>query len=106
MKAAHMIMVLESNSYSFFIFCQEVLISIDIINDEWKGRRMREHICHGRARCTNEVGGRCKYEVSPSFANLHERIPPPFANPVSPQNKATFIFLEGTWLTEIKYSEK
>jgi hypothetical protein len=31
-------MVLESDGYSFFIFFRELLISVDIIDDEWKGR--------------------------------------------------------------------
>jgi hypothetical protein len=102
--------VLECKHYSFFIFCSEVVIRVIVINNEGKGRRMSEHICHGRARCTNEakteVGGRPKYDVSPSSANVHESVPPPFLTPIRPHGNAIFIFLEGTWSTVIKYGEK
>jgi len=102
--------VLECKQYSLFIFWGEVVIFIIVINNEGKGRGMCEHICHRRATCTNEakteVGCRPKYEVSPSSANLHELVPPPFAMPIPPYNGAIFIFLEGTWTTEIKYVKK
>ena len=108
--AAHAITVLECKQYSLFIFCGEVVIFVIVIDNEWKGRGMCEHICYRRATCTNEakteVGGGPKYEVSPSSANLHDLVPPPFAMPIPPYNGAIFIFLEGTWTTEIKYVKK
>jgi hypothetical protein len=71
---------------------------------------MCKHICHRGATCTNEakteVGGGPKYEVSPSSANLHDLVPPPFAMPIPPYNGTIFSFREGTWTTEIKYGEK
>ena len=102
--------MLECKQYSLFIFWGEVVIFVIVTNDERKGRGMCEHICYRRATCTNEakteVGCRAKYEVSPSSANLHELVPPPFAMPIPPYNGAIFIFLEGTWTTEIKYVKK
>ena len=71
---------------------------------------MRQHICYGGATCTNEaetqVGGRGKYEVSPSSANLHGLVPPTFSAPIPPPNEAILILLKGTRSTEIKYLEK
>jgi hypothetical protein len=102
--------VLECKHYSFFIFCSEVVSRVIVINDEGKRGGMGEHICYGRARCTNEakteVGGRPKYEGSPSSANLHESVPPPFVAPIRPHDKAIFIFPERIWSTEVKYGEK
>src|SRR5712671_4487304 len=48
---AHMIAALESNHYSFFIFCCEVVvIFVEVINSERKGRRMCQHLCYGSPR--------------------------------------------------------
>ena len=92
---AHAITVLECKQYSFFIFCGEVMMSVIVINNEWEGRGMCEHICYGRATCTNEtkaeVGGRPEYEVSPSSANLHELVPPAFAIPMTPLQDTPFV---------------
>ena len=53
--AADAMMVLECKHYSFFIFRGEAMIPNFIFNDERERRGMCEHICHGRARCTNEA---------------------------------------------------
>ena len=50
--------------------------------------------------------GRPQYEVSPSSANLHEVIPPPFAGEIRPPFKAMFVYLDKIRPTEIKYAEK
>jgi hypothetical protein len=39
------------------------------------------------------------------LADLGELVPPPFSAPI-PLNNAVFIFLKGTWSTEIRYVEK
>jgi hypothetical protein len=43
--------LLESEENSLF----DVDILIDIIDDEWKGWRMCQHVGYRCARCTNEV---------------------------------------------------
>jgi hypothetical protein len=53
--AAHAIVVLECKHYVLFDFCSKAMIPDFILNDERKRGGMREHICHGRARCTNEA---------------------------------------------------
>ena len=50
--------------------------------------------------------GRSQYEVSPSSANLHEVIPPPFAGEIRPPFIAMFVYLDKIWPAEIKYAEK
>jgi hypothetical protein len=47
--------VLECKRDSLFILSGEVMIPDFILNDERKRGGMREHICHGRARRTNEA---------------------------------------------------
>ena len=80
-----------------------------ILDDERKRRGMCEHICYGRARCTNEaemqVGCGAKDEASPPSADLYGLIPPPFVAPI-PLNIAVFVFIKGTRSTEMKYIEK
>jgi hypothetical protein len=70
---------------------------------------MCEHICYGRARCTNEaemqVGCGAKDEASPPSADLYGLIPPPFVAPI-PLNIAVFVFIKGTRSTEMEYVEK
>ena len=48
--ALYTITVLEGKHDSSFVFGGEIVV-IDLVkNDEWKGRGMCEHFCHGRAR--------------------------------------------------------
>ena len=53
--AAHTIAVLECKHYSLFVVCGEATIFDIIVNDEWKRRRMCQHICYGSAMGTNEA---------------------------------------------------
>jgi hypothetical protein len=102
----HAITVLQCKHYSLFIFRGEVVILVIIINDEWKRRRMCQHVNNGCAMCTNEakiqVGGRTEYEVPPSLTDLHELVPPAFAAPITIPGIAIFIPVEEAWSTERK----
>jgi hypothetical protein len=46
--------LLESKDYPLFVICGDVATFLIIVNDEWKGRRMCQHVCNGRAICTNK----------------------------------------------------
>ena len=71
---------LQSKDRYLFIFRGDFTIPVEVIDDERKGRRMCEHVCNGRAVCTDEGktqrGCRREYESSPSLANLRGLIPP------------------------------
>ena len=43
-------MILEGKHDSSFVFGGEIVVIVIVKNDEWKGRRMCQHFCHGRAR--------------------------------------------------------
>ena len=107
--AAHAITVLECKHYSLFILSGEVMIPEFILDDERKRRGMYQHVCYGCSMCTNkakmQVRSRPKYEVPPPSADMRGLVPPPFVAPI-PVNIASFLFLEGPRLTEIKYREK
>jgi len=47
--ASHAITELEGKHDSSFIFGGEIVIIVIVKNDEWKGRGMCKHFCHGRA---------------------------------------------------------
>ena len=55
--ATDAIALLESEDPSLFTFCGDVVIFVRVINDEWKGRRMSQHVCDGRASCTDKEKG-------------------------------------------------
>jgi hypothetical protein len=46
------------------------------------------------------------YEVSPSSTNLHEFIPPAFADQIAQRNIVNFILLKDIGSEEIKYTEQ
>ena len=48
--ALHAITVLEGKHDPSFSFRGEIAIIVVVKNDEWKGRGMSEHFCHGCAR--------------------------------------------------------
>jgi hypothetical protein len=52
-EATDAIALLKSKDSALFIFCSELrVIVVNVIDDEWKGRRMSQHVCNGRAICT------------------------------------------------------
>jgi hypothetical protein len=108
--AAHTIAVLECHQHFLFVLCSEAVILVIVTNAERKGRRMGQHIFHGRATCTNEtkaqVGGRFEYDVSPPSANLQKPVPPVFVAPSPQPNGIAFISIKETRSTELKYIEK
>jgi len=81
-----------------------------VIDNEWKGRRMGQHIRYRCARCTDktktQVGGRVENEDSPSSADLHELVPPAFTGPITPPDVAKSILLEGTRSRKVEDGEK
>src|SRR6266850_6648154 len=52
--ASHTIAVPKCKRYSLFVFCGEVLHPLIVTDNEGKGRRMCQHVRHGRASCTKE----------------------------------------------------
>ena len=107
--AANLVTVLECQHYSLFIFRGEAMNPAAILNDERERRGICQHVCYGCSTCTNkakmQVRSRPKYEVPPPSADMRGLVPPPFVAPI-PVNIASFLFLEGPRLTEIKYREK
>ena len=53
--AAHAGTVLECQSYPTFVFSREVVMFVIVINDEWKGGRICEHVCYWCAACADEA---------------------------------------------------
>jgi hypothetical protein len=53
--AAHAITMLERKHDSLFIVRGEVVVFVTVINDEWKWRRVCQHIYDGCATCTKEA---------------------------------------------------
>ena len=108
MKADAMdaITLFESKDYSFFVFCGKLATFRKITDDEWKGRRMCEHIRDGRAICTEQgktqICCGAKNDGSPSSANMGKRIPP--VSIVFPTRDD--IFVQKNWSKEIKHVEK
>jgi hypothetical protein len=81
-----------------------------IVNDnEGKGRRMCQHVFHGRASCTKEgetqVRGRPEDEVPPPWANLRQLVPPALAKEV-PHWAFRFIHVVEIRSNKIKDMEK
>jgi hypothetical protein len=101
--------MLKGQHYPLFIFCRENAVVL-VVDNEWKARRMGQHIRHWCARRTNEtktqVGGRVENEDSPSSADLHELVPPAFSGPIPPYDAAKSILLEGSRSRKIEYGEK
>jgi hypothetical protein len=54
-NATHAITVLERKHDSLFIVRGEVVVFVTIINDEWKWRRVCQHIYDRCATCTKEA---------------------------------------------------
>ena len=52
--AADSIMLFESKDYSL-LFHSNVAISVIIIDDEWKGRRVCQHVSNRGASCADEA---------------------------------------------------
>ena len=94
---ADAITLLESKGYPLFIFCADIAVFTIVINNEWKGRRMCQHVRNGFARRTDEakteVGCRPKYEVPPSLADVCEFIPPFSMVPFRPSSDTDTIII-------------
>ena len=105
------IALLQSKEHSLLVFCGD---AVEVIDDEWKGRRMCEHVCNGRAICTDkiktQVRCRSKYDVSPSLANVGKLIPPlsvdPFPAPSDETGRVILVFAQKKRLIKIKYMKK
>jgi hypothetical protein len=84
--ATNAITVPQRKEYSQFIVCGEVGFWVMVIEDEGKGREMRQHVRDRSPICAKEgkteEGCRLEHEVSPSTANSYETIPPTLAVPV------------------------
>jgi hypothetical protein len=96
-NATDAIILLESKDCSFFILCGKVVVYIEgVIDDEWKGRRMSQHVCNRCAVCTDkgdiEVDCGLKYDILPSFANTSNFIPPPSTVPSHKPPDETAVF--------------
>ena len=51
--AAHAITVLKGKDYSVFVFCGDVMVVANVIDNERKGRRIRQHVGDRRAVCAD-----------------------------------------------------
>jgi hypothetical protein len=78
--------VLQRRNYSLLIFCGDVVISVKGVDDERKGRRMRQHVSRqfsaGANKGETQMGCGLEHDVSPSTADLYKVVPPPFAAPI------------------------
>jgi hypothetical protein len=51
--AADAITVLKGKDYSLFVFCGDVVVVADVIDNERKGRRICQHVGYRRTICTD-----------------------------------------------------
>lgn len=96
--SAHAITMLQQSKYdSKFIVCGEVIIWVAVIEDEGKGRRMRQQVSDWCPICAEEgkteEGCRLEYEVPPSSANLYKLIPPTLVIPFPSSQDFNSVFL-------------
>jgi hypothetical protein len=88
---------LKRKGYSLFVFRGNVVFVVNVVDDKRKGRGMCQHIGYGRAICADktktQVEGRRKYKVSPSSANVGDRVPPTFATPFSALQDTVIVIL-------------
>jgi hypothetical protein len=94
--AASTITLLECEGYSLFVFRSHIAMFIYMINGEWKGRRVCQHVCDGPANCIDEektqVGCCTEYQMSPSLANVHHFIPPALVAPTPTRSETDSVF--------------
>ena len=94
---AHAIAVPEGK-YDSLIVCWVAMFSAsEVIDNDGKWRRMRQHIFYRCSMCAKEtkteVGWGPKHEVSPSSANVRELVPPTFAVPMQPPYDAFTVVI-------------
>lgn len=109
---ANAVTMLESERYSLFVFRSEIA-TVEVVDYEAKGRRMRQHVRHRRSVRANEteteIRRRADDDVPPSPASVCELVPPAFADPfpaLQGTKIVTLVFIYKIWPTEIKYVEK
>jgi hypothetical protein len=46
--------VVQREHYPLFVFCGEVMNSVEVVDNEGKWRRMGQHVCYRCPTCTNK----------------------------------------------------
>ena len=91
-------------------FSGNLVISVEVIDDEKKVRRMSQHICYWRAARQRRRYDGAEYEVSPPFAKLARvcTTGDPWAHPPPAQDTAVsaLAFVKENQPVEIKYVQK
>jgi len=64
-EASDTITLLECGCYFLFVFSSDIAKFIYMINDEWKGRRVCQHVCDRRANCISEARPKCSKMLNP-----------------------------------------